>query len=151
MVLVTVAAGFVLGARGASHPSTLLLTLLGTGLVAGGRERLEPVPGTAPRPADEADRRPTAAQRPARPGRGRRSSARRSASPGIAILALGVNLIAAAVALMTFVLYVCVYTPLKPVTTLNTAVGAVPGALAAGDRLGRGHRPARHRGRGPCS
>ena len=36
MVLVTVATGFLLGARGASHPSTLLLTLIGTGLVAGG-------------------------------------------------------------------------------------------------------------------
>jgi protoheme IX farnesyltransferase len=32
-------------------------------------------------------------------------------------------------ALLTFVLYVAVYTPLKPLTTLNTAVGAVPGAL----------------------
>ena len=29
----------------------------------------------------------------------------------------------------TFVLYVFVYTPLKPRTTLNTAIGAVPGAL----------------------
>src|SRR5262249_47827472 len=36
MVLVTVATGFLLGGRGASHPSTLLLTLVGTGLVAGG-------------------------------------------------------------------------------------------------------------------
>ena len=26
-------------------------------------------------------------------------------------------------------LYVAVYTPLKPLTTLNTAIGAVPGAL----------------------
>jgi protoheme IX farnesyltransferase len=33
------------------------------------------------------------------------------------------------VALATFVLYVAVYTPLKPWTTLNTAVGAIPGAL----------------------
>ena len=37
--------------------------------------------------------------------------------------------LAAAVSLATFLLYVFVYTPLKPVTTLNTAVGAIPGAL----------------------
>jgi protoheme IX farnesyltransferase len=62
---------------------------------------------------------------------------------GLAILAMGTNPVATAVALTTFVLYVGVYTPLKPVTTLNTAVGAVPGALppvigwaAATGRLG---------------
>src|SRR5262249_52049428 len=36
---------------------------------------------------------------------------------------------AAVVAAVTFVGYVAVYTPLKSVTTLNTLVGAVPGAL----------------------
>ena len=36
MVLVTVATGFLLGARGASNPSTLFLTVLGTALVASG-------------------------------------------------------------------------------------------------------------------
>ena len=34
-----------------------------------------------------------------------------------------------AVAALTFVLYVAVYTPLKRVTTLNTLIGAVPGAM----------------------
>jgi protoheme IX farnesyltransferase len=48
---------------------------------------------------------------------------------GLLILGLGVNLVSAALALITFVLYVLVYTPLKGLTTLNTAVGAVPGAL----------------------
>ena len=37
--------------------------------------------------------------------------------------------LAAGVAALTFALYVAVYTPLKRVTTLNTLVGAVPGAL----------------------
>src|SRR6478735_5945283 len=41
----------------------------------------------------------------------------------------GTNGVAACVALATFLLYVAVYTPLKPLSTLNTAVGAVPGAL----------------------
>ena len=39
------------------------------------------------------------------------------------------NLQAACAAMLTWVLYVCVYTPLKRVTPLNTAVGAVAGAL----------------------
>ena len=39
------------------------------------------------------------------------------------------NLQAASAAMLTWVLYVCVYTPLKRVTPLNTAVGAVAGAL----------------------
>ena len=56
---------------------------------------------------------------------------------------LGANLLAAAVAVVTLLLYVLVYTPLKPWTTLNTVIGAVPGALppvigwaAATGRLG---------------
>ncbi len=48
---------------------------------------------------------------------------------GLAILLLGVNGLSAGVAATTFVLYVGVYTPLKSITTLNTAVGAIPGAL----------------------
>jgi protoheme IX farnesyltransferase len=48
---------------------------------------------------------------------------------GTAILLLGANWLAAAVAASTLLLYVLVYTPLKPWTTLNTAIGAIPGAL----------------------
>ncbi len=62
---------------------------------------------------------------------------------GTALLAVGANYLAASVALITLLLYVCVYTPLKPLTSLNTVVGAVPGALppligwgAATGRLG---------------
>src|SRR5262249_7225938 len=36
MVLVTVAVGYLLGARGGAHPTTLAITLLGTAMVAGG-------------------------------------------------------------------------------------------------------------------
>jgi heme o synthase len=48
---------------------------------------------------------------------------------GMAYLAASVNLDAALWATLTMALYVFVYTPLKRVTTLNTLVGAVPGAI----------------------
>jgi protoheme IX farnesyltransferase len=55
---------------------------------------------------------------------------------GIGCSALGPSILcawaspaAAVVAFATIALYVGVYTPLKPVTTLSTVVGAVPGAL----------------------
>jgi protoheme IX farnesyltransferase len=128
MVLVTVATGFFLGARGAAHPWALGLTLIGTALVAGGasawnqyleRDRDLRMRRTASRPLPSGRLRPVEA---AAFGAGLTVA-------GLAILGLGVNGASAAVALVTFVLYVAVYTPLKPVTTLNTAVGAVPGAL----------------------
>jgi heme o synthase len=49
---------------------------------------------------------------------------------GILELALGVGLATAAVALATWLVYVFAYTPLKTRSPLNTAVGAVSGALS---------------------
>jgi protoheme IX farnesyltransferase len=128
LVLVTVATGFLLGARGAAHPSTLLLTLLGTGLVAGGasawnqyleRSRDQQMRRTAGRPLPSGRLAPVEAA----------AFGSALTIAGLALLMVGVNAQSAGVALATFVLYVLVYTPLKPRTTLNTAVGAVPGAL----------------------
>jgi protoheme IX farnesyltransferase len=48
---------------------------------------------------------------------------------GCGVVVLGGGWSAAATALATWLLYVFVYTPLKPITPLNTAVGAVAGAL----------------------
>src|SRR6185295_2768763 len=48
---------------------------------------------------------------------------------GLAYLAFAVNLLTALLGAATLARYVFVYTPLKRVTWLNTAVGAVPGAL----------------------
>jgi protoheme IX farnesyltransferase len=47
---------------------------------------------------------------------------------GICALAWSFNLLSALLALSTLFAYVAVYTPLKRVSTLNTVVGAVPGA-----------------------
>lgn len=48
---------------------------------------------------------------------------------GVIYLAITTTLLAAACGLVTLVLYVFVYTPMKRVTPLNTMVGAIPGAL----------------------
>jgi protoheme IX farnesyltransferase len=50
---------------------------------------------------------------------------------GLAMLALGTTPLAALLAGLTSASYLLVYTPLKRRTTLNTHIGAVPGALPA--------------------
>jgi protoheme IX farnesyltransferase len=132
MVLVTVATGFWLGARGtlgrSGSVATLLVSLFGTGLVAGGASAWNQL---LERARDLRMKR--TAGRPLPSGRLTPAEAALFGSvlgvAGTLILALGANPVSAVVAVATFVLYVFVYTPLKPLTTLNTAVGAVPGAL----------------------
>ncbi len=142
MVLVTVAVGYLLGARGGARPATLALTLVGTALVAGGAGALNQ---WLERTRDGLMRRTAGRALPSG-----RLTVGEAISFGIflgvagtVLLLLGTNLLAASVALVTFLLYVFVYTPLKPVTSLNTVIGAVPGALppmigwgAATGRLG---------------
>jgi protoheme IX farnesyltransferase len=48
---------------------------------------------------------------------------------GVSILAVKVNMTAAGLALLTIVLYVVAYTPLKTRSSLNTLVGAICGAI----------------------
>lgn len=48
---------------------------------------------------------------------------------GTSILVAGVNTLTGFLALLTTFLYILVYTPLKRITWLNTSVGAIPGAL----------------------
>jgi heme o synthase len=147
LVLVTVAVGFLLGARGSSVRATslaanLAATLIGTALVAGGAGALNQ---WLERERDAQMRRTANRALPS----GRLTSSEAACFGGLlvllgtGILLLGANLLAALVAVTTFVLYVFVYTPLKPRTTLNTVIGAIPGALppligwgAATGRLG---------------
>ena len=128
MVLVTVTVGFLLGAQGEIPALTLLLTMVGTGAVAAGasvwnqvieRDRDARMKRTANRPIPSGRISPVEAM----------IFGTVLAGGGVAILLFGANLLAAGIAAATFWLYVGVYTPLKPVTTLNTAVGAIPGAL----------------------
>jgi protoheme IX farnesyltransferase len=60
---------------------------------------------------------------------------------GLAELAWYVNGLTAFLAIVTLLVYVVIYTPLKRFTTLNTLVGAIPGALPPllGATAARGH------------
>ena len=142
MVLVTVAVGYLLGAHGRAQPATLAMTLLGTALVAGGAGAMNQ---SLERTRDGLMRRTAGRALPS--GRLTLGEAVSFgvllAVLGTSLLVLGANPMAATVALITLLLYVFVYTPLKPLTSLNTVIGAIPGALppmigwgAATGRLG---------------
>jgi protoheme IX farnesyltransferase len=128
LVLLAVAVGYLLGARGHGDPWTLAWTLVGTALVAGGASGWNQV---IERARDARMRRTRARPLPAGRITFWPAAVFSTALPvaGVALLARLTTPAAAVVALSTFVLYVFVYTPLKPLTTLNTAVGAIPGAL----------------------
>jgi protoheme IX farnesyltransferase len=128
MVLLATFAGYFMGCSGAIAWGVLFDTLLGTALVAAGSSALNQV---IERLSDAKMRRthnrPVPAGRMS-PGAVLLAGAALSIS-GMLYLAAFVNLNAAVWASVTLGLYVFIYTPLKRVTTLNTLVGALPGAL----------------------
>jgi protoheme IX farnesyltransferase len=131
LVLVTVAAGFVLGAAEAGaaiDPWALAAALLGTALVAGGAAALNQLIEK-----EHDGRMPRTRLRPLPAGRLAPAAALRLggllAATGLVLLAVRANLLAAAIALLSLAGYVLVYTPLKRKTHLSTLAGAVPGAL----------------------
>ena len=128
LVLLTTAVGFYLGAEGPINFVALLHTVFGTAAAAAGaaalnqwweynldalmqRTRSRPVPSGRMRPRD--------------------AFILGSALSifGVAYLAFVSNALSAALAAITIIIYIFAYTPLKRVSTFNTALGAVPGAL----------------------
>jgi len=128
MVLVTTWIGYHLGAAGRVRLWTLLVTLVGTALVAAGTSALNQY---LEREADGRMLRTRARPLPA--GRLTAAGARLFAWSisliGLVVLALLVNLLTALLALFTLITYVYVYTPMKRVSSFSTLVGAVPGAI----------------------
>ena len=128
LVVITTVAGFYLGSAGPLDWPRLLNTLLGTMLVAGGAASLNQY---VEREQDSRMRR--TASRPLPSGLLEPREVLRfgvgTTILGALWLALGANVLACLVALLTSGLYLGVYTPLKTRTTLSTAVGAIPGAL----------------------
>jgi protoheme IX farnesyltransferase len=129
MVLVTTAVGWYLGTAGAAPDGALLFhTLFGTALAAGGtmalnqymerdldrlmqRTRLRPLPDGRLLPVEALALGLTLL------------------GGGLAWLQATVNTPAATVTAVIAATYLLLYTPLKPVTSLCSLVGAVPGAL----------------------
>ena len=111
-------------------PLALLVhTLVGTALVAGGAAALNQV---LEHRTDALMRRTAQAAGARRAGWASPESAWFGvflSVAGLGELWLGANAMAAAVAALTLLSYVLVYTPLKTRTSLSTLVGAVPGAL----------------------
>jgi protoheme IX farnesyltransferase len=129
LVLFTVAAGAVLAAGSAVYLPVLLHTLVGTALVAAGASALNQL---LERNSDALMRRTES--RPLPGGRLHPAEVLLFGCglglSGVVYLAIALQRPwAALVAAATFISYVCIYTPLKRRTPLNTLVGAVPGAL----------------------
>ena len=129
-VVVMAASGYVLATPGPIDWAALLGLMLGTGLTGGGAGALNHV----------VERRHDArmARTAARPLAAGRLPVARAVAYGLGCVAVGAlvlgtttNLLTMGLAVLTVVLYVGVYTPLKRVTVHNTLIGAVPGALPA--------------------
>jgi protoheme IX farnesyltransferase len=129
LVIVTTCIGYYMGAVGEATSLALLFnTLMGTALVAGGSGAFNQL---LERDADGLMRRTRG--RPLPDGRLQPADAWWFAFAlsigGIAQLAIGANLVAAVIALLTLVSYLFVYTPMKRRSPFSTLVGGFPGAL----------------------
>ncbi|MBM82875.1 MAG: protoheme IX farnesyltransferase [Planctomycetaceae bacterium] len=128
LALATVVFGFTLGSAGVWSTSNCMHALIGIGLVAAASSALNQF---FERAVDA--KMPRTVNRPLPSGRisGKEALAFGvgAAAFGLLYLAMFTNATTVVLAASTLVLYAFVYTPLKRVTALCTAVGAIPGAL----------------------
>jgi len=128
LVLLTTAVGFYIGEIGSINFILFFNTLAATGLVAAGASALNQL---LEREYDAKMRRTQ--DRPLPSGRLQPTTVAIfggvSSVVGLVYLALAVNLLTSVLGSVTLVSYLFIYTPLKRVTWLNTAIGAIPGAL----------------------
>ncbi len=128
LVLVTTAVGFYLGAPDSFRPVAFFHAVFGTALAAAGaaalnqwwerrldalmhRTRTRPIPGGRMLPRDALILGTVLSV------------------AGVIYLIVACNLLSAALAAATIAIYIFAYTPLKRISTTNTLVGAIPGAL----------------------
>ncbi len=128
LVLLTTAVGFYLGAEGPINFAALLHAVFGTAAAAAGAAALNQwweykldamMQRTRSRPVPAGRMRPQAAV----------VFGTALSIFGVAYLAFVCNALSAALAAITIIIYIFAYTPLKRISTFNTALGAVPGAL----------------------
>jgi len=140
LVLLTTLVGFYLGSVGPVNYLLMLHTILGTALVAAGASALNQL---WEREYDARMRRTQ--DRPLPSGRLQPPAVLflgcALALVGLVYLGLAVNWLTSLIGACSLLTYVCVYTPLKRVTWLNTAIGAIPGGLPPlmGWTAARGH------------
>jgi heme o synthase len=144
LVVMSAVAGYAMAPGDTTDFAGLGWMVVGTGLVSGGASAINQV---IERETDGLMRRTR--QRPLPDGRLTAVEALAFAGilsvSGLFVLAAGVNLLSAMVALATLASYAVVYTPLKKRTSFATVIGAIPGALppvigwaAAADALSQG-------------
>ena len=128
LVLLTTAVGYYLGARGPMNSFGLLHAVFGTALAAAGAAALNQ---WWERRLDALMHRTRARPIPAG-----RMLARDAlilgcllSVGGVVYLTLFCNAMSAILAATTILIYIFAYTPLKRVSTFNTLIGAIPGAL----------------------
>jgi protoheme IX farnesyltransferase len=128
LVLLTTLVGFYVGSVGAINYTLMLWAIAGTGLLACGAAALNQL---LERQHDAKMRRTQ--DRPLPSGRLQPEMALIFGGvcsiAGLVALASMVNLLTSLLGAVTLISYLFIYTPLKRVTWLNTAIGAVPGAL----------------------
>lgn len=128
LVLLTTAVGFYLGSARAVNYIALFHAVLGTALAAAGAAALNQ---WWERRLDALMQRTKT--RPIPAGRMLPRNALLVGSllaiAGVSYLTIACNWLSAALAAMTILIYIFAYTPLKRISTANTLVGAIPGAL----------------------
>lgn len=128
LVTVTTALGYAIGSRGSFSAAVFASAVLGAALVCSGVGALNQV-----MEVENDGRMNRTRGRPLPTGRLRRSWAAAFGFAlilgGVALTGFGVGALMALGTLVTALLYLLVYTPLKTRTWLSTAVGAIPGAL----------------------
>ena len=130
LILVSTALGYYLGNTGPFELFNFLITIIGTTMLAGGAGAINHY--------IEKDLDMLMDRTKSRPIPSGLISSQTALYFGIIQSVLGfgllwafVNMLTALLGLLTIVLYIFVYTPLKMITWLNTTIGAVPGALPA--------------------
>ncbi|MEA2709895.1 MAG: heme o synthase [Phycisphaerales bacterium] len=130
LVLVTTLVGFYMATGPSRHIHWALLfpALIGTALCAAGASVLNQfIERDLDKLMPRTRNRPVPAGRIA-PGEALVAGIVLGAS-GVITLALFVNVLTALLGVLTLLSYVLIYTPLKRKTTLNTVIGAIPGAI----------------------
>ena len=128
MILISTALGYFIGGNGISDYQHFILTLLGSCMISSGAGALNHF---AESESDKVMYRTSLRPIPAGI-----ISSKNAMIFGVALILIGsallysfINPLTCVLALITALMYLFVYTPLKKLTWLNTSIGAIPGSL----------------------